>query len=75
MSEIREVYPRESKNETENLKMHLEICNKRNFRDIGQLLFDSRYGSLGNRHLDFDPKEFRKLMVAYIVKHDTCLIL
>jgi len=55
------------------LKRHLNICKKRNFRDIGQLLPESRSGSLGNRHPEFDPEEFRKLMAACIVKHDLAL--
>ena len=46
------------------------LCKKRNFRDIGQLLLDSRSGSLGNRHPNFDPEEFHKLMAVCIVKHE-----
>ena len=67
------VYPRESKNGTGNLKRHLDICKKRNFRDIGQLLLESRSGFLGNRHLEFNLEEFYKLVAACIVKHDLAL--
>jgi len=42
-----QVYPDESKHWTGNLKRHLANCKKRNFRDIGQLLLESRSGSLG----------------------------
>jgi len=31
---------------------------------------DSRSGSLGNRRSDFDPEEFRKLIIVCIVKHE-----
>lgn len=68
-----QVYPGDSKNGTGNLKRHLNICKKMNFRDIGQLLLESRYGSLGNRLSEFDPEEFCKLMVACIIKHDLAL--
>ena len=60
-------FPGESKHGTENLKRHLVHCKKRNFRDIGQLLLDSRYGSLGNRHPNFTPDKFGKLMASCIV--------
>ena len=65
-----QLYPGESKHGTGNLKRHLGLCKKRNFRDIGQLLLDSRSGSLGNRLPNFDPEEFRKLMAVCIVKHE-----
>ena len=68
-----QVYPRESKHGAENLKRHLEHCKKRNFRDIGQLLLDSRSDSLSHKRPNFDLEEFRKLMVACIAKHDLLL--
>ncbi|KAJ8434059.1 hypothetical protein Cgig2_012661 [Carnegiea gigantea] len=68
-----QVYHGESKNGTRNLKSHLDICKKRNFRDIGQLLLNSRSSSLENRCADFDPEEFCKLMAACTVKHDLSL--
>ena len=40
-----QLYPGESKHGTENLKRHLGLCKKRNFRHIGQLLLDSRSSS------------------------------
>ena len=33
-----QAYPGDSKYGTENLKTHLDLCKKRNFKDIGQLL-------------------------------------
>jgi len=42
-----------SKHGTRNLKRHSKLCKKKNFRDIGQALSNSRSGSLGKRHPDF----------------------
>lgn len=65
-----QVYPGDSKYGIENLKRHLDFCKKRNFRDIGQLLLESRSGSLGNRRAEFDPEVFRRMMATCVVKHD-----
>ena len=65
-----QVYPGESKHGTGNLKRHLANCKKRNFRDIGQLLLESKSGSLGNKRPDFDPEVFRTMLTICIVKHN-----
>jgi len=65
-----QVYHGESKHGTRNLKRHLANCKKRNFRDIGQLLLESKSGSLGNKRPDFDPEVFRTMLTICIVKHN-----
>ncbi|KAJ8433164.1 LOW QUALITY PROTEIN: hypothetical protein Cgig2_007128 [Carnegiea gigantea] len=42
-----QTYPGDSRYETDNLKRHLDNCKRRDVRDIGQLLLQSRSGSLG----------------------------
>ena len=65
-----QTYSRDSKNGTENLKRHLVNCKRRNFRDNGQLLLDSRSSYLGSRQSEFDCNEFRKLLASCVVKHE-----
>jgi len=55
---------------TRNLKRHLGKCKRRNFRDIGQLLLESRSGSLGNRLPLFDFNEFRQLLAYCVVRNE-----
>ena len=64
------MYPGDSKYGTGNLKRHLIICKRRNTRDIGQLLLESRSGSLGSRRPEFDADVFRQLLALCVVKHD-----
>ena len=65
-----QTYTGDSSYETENLKRHLGKCKRRNFRDIGQLLLESRYGCLENRLPQFDFNEFRQLLAYCVVKHE-----
>ena len=65
-----QLYPGDSKYGTRNLKRHLGNCKRRNFRDIGQLLLESRSGTLGSRRVVFDPNEFRQLLALCVVKHE-----
>lgn len=62
-----QAYPRDSKYGIGNLKRHLGNFKRRNVRDIGQLLLESRSGSLGSRHLGFDSNEFRHLLAVSVV--------
>jgi len=65
-----QVYSADSKYETGNLKRHILNCKRKNVRDIGQLLLQSRSGSLSNRHAKFDVDIFCELVALCIVKHD-----
>jgi len=64
-----QTYPGDSSYGTRNLKRHLGKCKQKNFRDIGQLLLESRSGFLGNRRPQFDFNEFRQLLAYCVVKH------
>ncbi|KAJ8430813.1 hypothetical protein Cgig2_006562 [Carnegiea gigantea] len=65
-----QTYPGDSRYGTDNLKRHLGNCKRRNVRDIGQLLLESRSGSLGSRRPEFDSNEFHHLLATCLVKHE-----
>ncbi|XP_059436041.1 zinc finger BED domain-containing protein RICESLEEPER 2-like [Corylus avellana] len=55
---------------TGNLIKHSKTCGGRSSRDVGQMLLAGKAGSLGVSDSKFDPKKFRELLVAAVVKHD-----
>ena len=65
-----QVYSGDSKYGTGNLKRHTINCKRKNVRDIGQLLLQSRSGSLSSRRPEFDIEMFRELLALCVVKHD-----
>ncbi|KAG6682132.1 hypothetical protein I3842_13G123200 [Carya illinoinensis] len=58
-----------SKYGTENLKVHIETCPRRNSRDIGQLMLCQNSGSMLVSASKF-AKRYRELWVEAILKHD-----
>ena len=65
-----QTYPVDSIYGIGNLKRHLVICKRKNFRDLSELLLDSCSGSLSSRRSKFEFNEFRQLLAYYVVKHE-----
>ena len=64
------VYLADSKNGTGNMRRHMISCQRKDTRDIGQLLLSQEKGSLAVSAKRFDPEHFRELITTAIILHD-----
>jgi hypothetical protein len=55
---------------TGNLRKHIQGCAGANTHNVGQMLLAGKSRSLSIIESKFDPKRYRKLLVASIIKHD-----
>jgi hypothetical protein len=55
---------------TENMTWHMKTCDRKDTPDIGQMLLFGSQGGMPVISSKFDPKKFRDLVVALIIKHD-----
>jgi hypothetical protein len=55
---------------TENMTRHMNKCARKNTPDVGQMLLSGSQGGMSVISSKFDPKKFRELIVASIIKHD-----
>jgi hypothetical protein len=56
--------------ETGNMSQHMNKCARKDTPDIGQMLLSASQGGMSVVSSKFDPKKFRELIVASIIKHD-----
>ena len=64
------VYMCDSKYGTGNLRRHMQNCERRDTRDIGQLLISQDKGVAVLSSKRFDPERFRELVTSAIILHD-----
>jgi hypothetical protein len=55
---------------TGNMTRHIKACARKDTPDIGQMLLFGSQGGISIISFKFDPKKFRELIVALIIKHD-----
>ena len=55
---------------TGNMTRHMNKCARKDILDVGQMLLSGSQGGMSVISSKFDPKNFRELIVASIIKHD-----
>jgi hypothetical protein len=55
---------------TGNMTRHMNKCARKDTPDVGQMLLSASQGGMSVVSSKFDPKKFRELIVASIIKHD-----
>ncbi|XP_062099771.1 zinc finger BED domain-containing protein RICESLEEPER 2-like [Humulus lupulus] len=64
------IYNADPKYGTGNLSRHMKSCERRDTRDIGQLVVSQDKGIVALGSKRFDPNHFRELMTRAIILHD-----
>ena len=55
---------------TRNMTRHIKVCSRKGTPDVGQMLLSGSQGGMSEISFKFDPKKFKELVVALIIKHD-----